>query len=345
MMLVYMACNLAIWKLVTEDLLTGKKCAGGDLARMGYIPESKMCRQNVDSLPRRHIEFANFNGGPVDVVTIGDSFSNGGGGGKDRYYQDHLASQHNFTVLNIPQYKDIDKISTLSILNNNGYLAKLNPQFVVLECAEKMCLQDLPDAIDFDRTLTAAELNKHKTVTYVAVPHEAHIPLINTDFFSEANVKFIKNSLLYNFSDNAYGSPVYKTKLCRPFFSVSKPDILLFVNGDIKDRKKFTIANITRLNTFLNTLSDRLKAKGISLYFMPCVDKYNLYSEYIPDNPYPRSTFFEVLRKMPRRFELIDTKEILREEIAKGEKDVYYSDDTHWSWKASKRIFEQVEFH
>ena len=87
-----------------------------------------------------------------------------------------------------------------------------------------------------------------------------------------------------------------------------------------------------------------MRAKGISLYFMPCVDKYTLYNDYIPDNPYPRSILFEVLRELPRNYELIDSKKILREALANGEKDVFYSDDTHWSRKASKRIFERVEF-
>lgn len=77
---------------------------------------------------------------------------------------------------------------------------------------------------------------------------------------------------------------------------------------------------------------------------MPCVDKYNLYSNYIINNPYPRSIFFEELRKLPKRYHLIDTKAILTEEVRKGEKDVFYADDTHWSWKASKKVFETIKF-
>ena len=340
----FMLFHLVIWKAFTEDLMTGKNCAGGDLPRLGYIAGVKVCRQNEDSLPRRHIEAADFKGGTVDVITIGDSFSNGGGGGKDRYYQDHLASQHGFTVLNIPQYEDIDKITTLSILNNNGYLDKLKPRFVLLESSEKFCLHDLPDKIDFDRSITDNELNKHETVNYKTIPEEKRSRLFKVDFFSEANIKFIKNLILYNFSDNAYGSTVYKAKLSRPLFSAPDPYLLLYYHADIKGRQKFTALNITRLNNYLNILSDRLKAKGITLFFMPCVDKYNLYSEYILDNHYPKSNFFEVFRELPRRFVFIDTKDILSKELAKGEKDIFYSDDTHWSWKASKTIFEQVQF-
>jgi len=344
LLLGYMALNLILWKLVTEELMTGKTCASGDLARLGYIPESKLCRQNEDSLPRRHIEAANHSGGPVDVITIGDSFSQGASGGKDRYYQDHLATRNSYDVLNIPQLQDIDKISTLSILNNNGYLDKLNPRYVLMECAEKFCLQDLPDTINFDRSIPDHDFRKFKSVTYrFDAKVERPFPF-TLDFFSEANLKLIRNSLLYKFSDNAFGSHVYRVKLSKPFFSVSEPDTLLFLDSDIKFRQNYTNENIRRFNQYLNTLSDRLRAKGITLYFMPCVDKYNLYSEYIPHNPYPKSTFFETLRSLPRSYELIDTKNILREELARGEMDVFYPDDTHWSWKASKKIFERVRF-
>lgn len=344
LLLCFTLYNLVVWEAFTGELLTGTKCVGGDLARLGYIPWARICRQNEDTLPQRHIEAADFTGGTVDVITIGDSFSNGGGGGKNRYYQDYLATRNNFTVLNIPQLKDIDKINTLSILNNNGYLDRLQPRFVLLECAEKMCLQDLPGSIDFELSITTSEFSKHETVNYKDFPPTDNTQLFKVDFFSEANLKFARNSLLYNFSANAFGSPVYKAKLSKPFFSTSDPELLLFHVSDIKDRKQYSVDNITRFHDYLNTLSDRLRAKGITLVFMPCVDKYNLYSEYLLDNPYPKSNFFEVFGKLPHRFKYIDTKDILRKELAKGEKDIYYADDTHWSWKASQRIFTDVRF-
>ena len=77
---------------------------------------------------------------------------------------------------------------------------------------------------------------------------------------------------------------------------------------------------------------------------MPVVDKYNLYSNFIVDNPYPRSTFFEKLRQLPKRYAFIDTKQILMEELERGELDLYYPDDSHWSWKAPQKIFNTVRF-
>jgi len=101
---------------------------------------------------------------------------------------------------------------------------------------------------------------------------------------------------------------------------------------------------IDKLNNNLNALSKILKKKNIKLYFMPAVDKYNLYSKYIVNNTYPQSIFFEELRKLPKEYTFIDTKTILLEELKKGVKDIYHSDDTHWSYKASEAIFKKVKF-
>jgi hypothetical protein len=77
---------------------------------------------------------------------------------------------------------------------------------------------------------------------------------------------------------------------------------------------------------------------------MPPADKYTIYSEYIANNPYPPSTFFELLRPLPKKYIFVDTKAVLSQAVKNGEKDIYYSDDTHWSWKASKLIAESMRF-
>lgn len=77
---------------------------------------------------------------------------------------------------------------------------------------------------------------------------------------------------------------------------------------------------------------------------MPAVDKYNLYSKFIINNPYQNSVFFEKLRVLDKKYILIDTKAILLKELKKGTKDLYYPDDTHWSFKAPEIIFRKFKF-
>jgi hypothetical protein len=59
---------------------------------------------------------------------------------------------------------------------------------------------------------------------------------------------------------------------------------------------------------------------------------------------FPESAFFELLRPLPKRYMFIDTKAMLREELERGERDIYYADDTHSSWKASRKIFSTIRF-
>jgi len=80
------------------------------------------------------------------------------------------------------------------------------------------------------------------------------------------------------------------------------------------------------------------------LFFMPVVDKYDLYYNYISNNPYEKNYFFDILKVLDKQYTMIDTKNILNDLIIDNIKDVYYADDTHWSYKASEAIAEDKSF-
>jgi hypothetical protein len=336
-LLAFIAVNWAVWTCGT-GILFNRNFKGGDLSRMGYLPDSKLLRQNIDDLPLRHWEESGYRGLPVRVLTIGDSFSNGGGGGKNRYYQDYIASISRCGVLNFEPYQNLDILSLITVLCNNGYLDRLRPKYLIFGASEKFCIAQYAKPLDSAKTLTMEQLNAMKRMGYNA----ASGPKVS--FINTGNFKYLLNSLLYRFSDNAFFSKVYVRRLSRPLFSARDDDRLLWYRDDTRNTSLVTPGTVALLNKNLNTLADMLAKKGIRLYFLPCVDKYNLYSEFIVDNTYPRSTFFEELRKAPKRYTVIDTKELLLGEVRRGEKDVFYPDDTHWSWKASKKIFETVRF-
>jgi hypothetical protein len=54
-------------------------------------------------------------------------------------YQDWIASLHALTVMNIQPLKDMDKLTTLAILLNSGYIDTVRPRFIVLETVERYC--------------------------------------------------------------------------------------------------------------------------------------------------------------------------------------------------------------
>ncbi len=331
LLVVFAGLNYAIWRAWTEDILTDDTYDGGDLARLGYCYGAKCFRKNSDDLPRRHQEIRDYAGGRVDMVTIGDSFSHGGAGGKNRFYQDYIASINGLSVLNLDRYRDLDLITTASILCNNGFLDRVKPRYVMVSMAEKGC-GDLAVPIDFSRTIGEEELRRLPIVEYYA-----DRPQLN--FLNDGNLKFVLSNLLRRFSDHNFNA-VYFRKLREPLFTVRDSDELLF----LKQAKRLGSAQIGQLNDNLNALADRLRPKGMTLVFMPCVEKYTLYGDYLVAGPQPRITFFEDLRPLPKRYIFIDTQAILLDAVRNGEKDIFYADDTHWSWKASRTIFEAVRF-
>lgn len=330
--LLFAALNFVIWKTVTETILT-KKFAGGDLARLGYLPGSKSERQNFVDLPKRHMNLADYKGGKVDMITMGDSFSHGGAGGRNPYYQDYIASFDNLSVLNISPYRELDAITTVSLFLNNGYLDRFNPRIILIEAAEKFCFTDMAKPVQFDLTIPQQVLDGYKKVDYYA-----EWPKMS--FINSGNLNYLLYSLFYHLSDHAFFGTVYVGKLKQQMFTVSDPDRLLY----FKYKKFASHDQLATLNDNLNKLAGRLKARGIALYFMPVADKYTLYDEYLLKNRYQPSSFFEEFRKLPKNYGFIDTKAILSEELKKGEKDIYFADDTHWSWKASEKIFSVVRF-
>lgn len=334
----FVALNVLIWKLCTERLLTDHWGAGGDLARTGYLTGAKYPRQVTTDLPEHHLEFSDYNGQPIDVLTVGDSFSNGQGGGKNRYYQDYIASLQHLSVLNLGMFSQNDgPVTTLIALLNSSYLDRIKPRIVLLQSVERFAMERLGHELRFDGSWTARDITR-----FYATHRESSDYLPPVSFINTANMKYLYYNLLYRFTDSPTRKVIAR-KLAKPFFSVPLASTLLFWHDDVRNIPRQTPDALARTNANLNRLADLLAQRGITLYFMPVVDKYDLYCDYIIDNPYPRSHFFEELRRFPKRYVLIDTKAILGEAVQRGEKDIYYADDTHWSWKASEMIFTRVQ--
>ena len=329
-MVLFVLLNYAIWKGYTEDLITDTHFDGGDLTRMAYIRGSKMYRHNRVDLPRRHISLKEYAGQRVDVITIGDSFSQGGGGGLNRYYQDYIASLNNCSVLNLDHYQDVDFISTLSLFLNNGFITQAHPRFVLIGATERGLMRMAQD-VDFTKTESVETVRGYKLY-----PHLSHPPGVR--FINNGNFKMLLNALWFRFTDHGLFSNVRVADLEKEMFSVQDGNRLLY----LPYKPDFAAADVQRLNENMNMLADRLNAHGIQLIYMPYVDKYTLYCKWLKRKKYPESQFFEMLRPLPKRYRFIDTKALLRGALERGEKDIFYADDTHSTWKASEVIFRAV---
>lgn len=74
--------HIFVWLLITKEVFDRNDgMMIGDLGRLSYKINSYSPRKTAVTLPRTHyILDSDFQMRQVDVITIGDSFSNGGGG-------------------------------------------------------------------------------------------------------------------------------------------------------------------------------------------------------------------------------------------------------------------------
>ncbi len=329
--------NLVVWQTFTKKffhLEQGKEI--GDLSRMSYLKGLRFEKNNINNLPKKHTKFEG-KIKDIDVLTIGDSFSTGGAGGENPFYQDYIASKYGLKVLNI---NTVSKgyIETVLSLIDSGMLEKFNPEYIILQSVERTSIKRFSKNIEWNLKANEKEIKNQLLINY-----DSNIP--KYFFFNASNFKAILYNLLYRIDDNAYFSKAYVTNLKKDFFTSKTKNKLLFYYGDLQKVKNVNSSNINKLNNNLNKLSYLLNEKKIKLIFMPVVDKYNLYSEYIIENQrYPKSKFFEELRMKNKNYIFIDTKKILKTLLYKGVKNVYLPDDSHWSNIGSSEVVNNIPF-
>lgn len=326
--------HFVIWNLFTKHIFDiGDDYYIGDAGRMSYQVDSLFLRKNENNLTKKHINF-DVNEKNVDVITIGDSFSNGIVQGKNPFYQDYIATLKNLKVMNIQNPTD-NFIDAIIKLHKLGVLKKLDVKYVIIEGVERSIATFARD-IDFDVKIEDTYLDNLVRPNFNRK--------FDHTFINRLNYNALLYNILYNYNSKAYLSNIHKFRLNGDYFSVKDSDILLCYDKDIKSVKTISQEVVEKINNNFNKLQRSLSEDGITLYFMPAVDKYDLYSSFIINNKYPQNSFFDLIRKQDKEYKLIDTKKILLESINNGEKDIYYSDDTHWSYIGSQRIIEKIKF-
>ena len=342
-LLLFIAYHALVWFFFTSRLLgVDVPLQVGDLARIGYCPQSIHLRERTIDLPKTHLEFSEWQRESIDIMTLGDSFSNGGASGQNPYYQDYLASRNGYNVLNInPSLFGENYIEAIVALLNSGALDTIKPKAIMLESIERSTVGRFAQSINWDRNESQkALIDDLKNGKW----GDAKLSKDKQVFITTANYKLPLYNLFYLFSPNAFGySGLYKLKLDSSLFSVKDDSTLLAYKQDITSIFGMTPKNITLMNDNFNHLADLLAAKGMRLIVMPAVDKYDLYYDHISHNPYNRNPFFDLLRPMEKRYTFIDTKAMLSVELKKGRKNIFYADDTHWSNLASEAITSNEE--
>lgn len=230
----FLLYHALIWNFYTSKLLNfSDEKHIGDLARIGYQIDSMQPRKNTNTLHRHHIEFSQWRGEPIDILTIGDSFSNGGAEGPDAYYQDYIASYYNCNVLNIPALLfGENAIETLNALLKTRLLDTIHPKIVLIESVERSAIQRYAKPLNWNPKISSTQLyNTLKKGKWGDSDPQIQKP----KFITTANYKYPIYNLLYNYSENAFNnSNVYKVSLNTSLFSCKANKTLLFYKDDIK---------------------------------------------------------------------------------------------------------------
>ena len=138
-------------------------------------------------------------------------------------------------------------------------------------------------------------------------------------------------------------SPICIEKLNNDYFSCDKPEELFFYRHNITCGVSIRKNNEVCVRHFFNLLCEKAKEKGVSLILLIAVDKYDLYQSYIIDNEWPTKTVMEdVNRIIGEDSRLLLSKNILKPMLENGEKDIFKFNDTHWSYKASQIIADEL---
>ena len=322
--------NLVLWHGTIKTIFRQR-----DLNRLGSIASTESLTADKH-YPKHHTELADYiasgNFESFDVLTIGDSFTNGKDGGS---YPDYLVNEYGIRVLNAKI-----SISDLYILDKLGWLDMISPKFVIFESVERGVQGRLGrNIIEIGST---EEQAKAILAQRKGTP-EPKISGIMPAISFQSAAKYIYHRIYRLLKPEQLSPSVYTAKLDRNFFTnPGQENTLLFYHVDL-DYLKYSF-NAEMVNQNLNTAARLLKAKGITLIFFAAADKYDLYYPYILDKKgRPENTYFQKMRDVQgKEYIYIDTITPLRQALERGEQDIYWLDDTHWSNKGIKIFCDEL---
>ena len=270
-------------------------------------------------------------GSTRDVLVIGDSFSHGGGVGKEGDYVNYLAHD---SERHVAVYTPQDP--TLSSPMQIAYdLLKLGG--VDSTCIKNLVVQEV------ERYLVGRHIEF--TTQHTSLSHS--LPA-SEQKAAPASAKKEVSPLLrvkdYIFYHCFGANPIYDVKLRQPMFGGAQPDRLYFYNEDVKFGIDLDEKAAHKVKTCFDEVIEMAAARGVNLVIVIACDKYDMYQDFILDNPYPAKTLNEDIERLmaPELDRFVIAKRVLHPLVEQGVKDVYLFNDTHWSPESSRLIAAEV---
>lgn len=322
--------GMAIYLWVTND-------NSGDLMRLGLIDSGPEYTDSIRSelLPRVYYRGEDNDSllhlDSCGVLVIGDSFSHGGGVGKHGDYVNYLAHDSGREVV-VFTPADPTMTSPMQIaqaLLKSNAIDSTNVKNLVVEEVERYLV---------DRHCGFVAGHWH-----IARPEVAPVA---TNIESDSKQKTgpllrVKDYVFYHLFG---ANPIYKARLSRPVFGGANPDVLYFYNEDVKLGFDVTEAQQREIVSCYEEVIAAARERGVNLIFLVACDKYDIYQNYIIDNPYPAKTLNEDIERWmaPEMGRFVIAKRVLLPLVEQGVKDVYLYNDTHWSPSSSRIIAGEI---
>lgn len=300
----------------------------GDLGNLALIPfwseYGQMIRQHEikDTLFIKVNKTENLRDIHVNVLTVGDSFSQQEHAG----YQNYMPRE-GLTVANCKRSLYDNPIQYAYNIMDWGVVDSTNIDVMVVEVGER----------DFAIRIDNFGVDK------VEVPEpekpsngdgEEHNP-------NKWSLLRARDFVLYRFANR---SPVYVVDLKQDFFGSPEPRKLYFYCADILNGMTIEGSIRPKVKEVYDLLTAKAHERGFALVLMLPVDKYDLYQDYIVDNPYahPKRINEDVRELLGDIPEVMLSKYCLKPLIDKGEKDIFLFDNSHWSYKASEVVGKEL---
>jgi hypothetical protein len=303
--------------------------ATGDLGRLAFIIIGEEYGQRIEQNELKERFFSNVRETEdlkaihVNVLTIGDSFSQQDHAG----YQNYMF-QEGLTVINTRRELYDNPIQYAWNLLDAGIVDSTNIDVMVVEVGER----------DFSLRIDNFRIDKVEV-------GEPDLP----DDGGEENVFDIRqwsllrtrDFLMYRYAGR---NPVYNVELDRDFFDSNEPRKLYFYCADVLNGMSIEASICPKIKEVFDLLNAKAHEQGIGFILMVPVDKYDLYQDYIVNNPYdhPKRINEEVRNLLGDRPEVMLCKFYLQPLLERGEKDVFLFNNSHWSWKGSKVVGEEL---
>ncbi|MDR0811027.1 MAG: hypothetical protein LBN23_01950 [Paludibacter sp.] len=249
-----------------------------------------------------------------DVITIGDSYS----GMAEIGYQNYLALRGVKVVNFVRKHAQENPVMIVSAMLNDAMLDSTVCRTVIVQTGDRNCISRLQETFD--------DVHYQQIKLYQGAGKKRPLNLQNL-------CSFIRLTC-------GYDSPVSKYELTETCFSHKWGNFAYCYNEDLWFQYSAP-QQVETAKTNLKVLNDRFLQKGIKLIFLICADKYDVYRPLFTDNSLPVDTLTDDFENIPEVC-VINTKAMFQEMVKRGEKDVYFENDSHASHIANRATAERI---